>query len=546
MYKFNLGSSINQYVTDRGGQFAVWFGVAAFPILVATSMALDFRSTEANSNSIKRALDVAVLASVSNDSVTETGKKDLAVDVFNTHYAGAIDLDLTVDVSDGRVEMNAKGVNSATLSRAIGNKGFPVNETSVAEMIRANTICVMALANEGKEKLRFLGNTKFNSPTCSVQSNSRDPEGILSASRNTPIAKAFCSAGGATGTFKPAARGECRVIDDPYTDREVPESGICMPDSAFMSDDANSTDVDTASTGPLFYGHGPDVKISYRSRDNWHRHRHCHTPQQLVGNNKARCHTRFHPPTEHTHPPTLSRLESLGVSNSEMRRLQADYGNLASLIVPESENYVDNNKVLYPGTYCGGLTLSGSNVTFMPGIYIIKDGPLTFKNGASVFADEVSLVLKGESTVMTVESGSFVNIKAPKDGPMAGMAIYQDRDGDASNSGLAPRMARSMSVRSSGSGSGPAPSGNGSNMPTGINLISSGGELNVTGTMYFPTQALDVLGKGVLGAKAPATSFIAHQVTFADDSQAAVAVNTVQGDIPPMLPLSDDGARLVE
>lgn len=94
-----------------------------------------------------------------------------------------------------------------------------------------------------------------------------------------------------------------------------------------------------------------------------------------------------------------------------------------------------------------------------------------------------------------------------------------------------------------GNGSGP---GAGKQYPTAINLLSSGGELNVTGTMYFPTQALDVLGNSVLGARAPATSFIAHQVTFAGETEASVSVDYIKGDIPAMLPRSDDGARLVE
>ena len=158
----------------------------------------------------------------------------------------------------------------------------------------------------------------------------------------------------------------------------------------------------------------------------------------------------------------------------------------------------------------------------------------------------MSFVLEGTDNVVTVETGSYVWVKAPRDGAMAGMAFYQDRDGDAAPVAAPVRMARSKSSKGGSGPSKPTPSGNPANNATAVNLISSGGELNVIGTMYFPTQALEVLGKGVLGAKAPATSFIAHEVTFADESQAAVSVNHVQGRIPPMLPLSDDGARLVK
>lgn len=199
----------------------------------------------------------------------------------------------------------------------------------------------------------------------------------------------------------------------------------------------------------------------------------------------------------------------------------SDYGD-DLLGVAESTNYTGANMVLSPGTYCGGLTVDGQNVTFLPGIYILKDGPLTFKNGAQASAQDVSFVLHGVDAVVTVETGSYVNIKAPRTGPTAGLAFFQDQN-----------------VKTAGLKKTELP-------PTGVNLLSSGGELNVTGTMYFPTQALEVIGNSVLGANAPATSFIAHQVTFAGETQAEVRVDHVKGGIPPMLPRSDDGARLVQ
>lgn len=538
---------LKSYITDKSGQFAVWFGVAAFPILVATSMALDFRSTEANRDSIKRALDVAVLASVSNDKVDETGKKDIAIDVFKTHYHGGINLDLSVDVSDGRVEMTAEGTQEASLSRAVGNKGFGVRETSIAEMTRQNTICVLALAEDGKDKVRFLGDTEFNSPTCSVQSNSKDEQGILSATRNTPIAKSFCSAGGAKGEFKPAIRGECRVVEDPYKDREVPKSGVCMPTSIFASLDEDETDVQVtlAPGNNLGPGHEPWVEITRRpgnGNSDKHQHHHCHV------NNPTNCHVGNHK-ISMLHMPSinLGRIAGFDLPASEVDRLVADYGD-TMLGITESSNLTGDDSVFYPGTYCGGLTVDGQNVTFLPGVYIMKDGPLTFKNGASAYADEVSFVLKGEQSVVTVETGSYVWVKAPRKGEMAGMAFYQDRNGDAGEtlgSGVGNTLpARRMSVKSTTSPTQPA--GQDPNGPTAVNLISSGGELNVTGTMYFPTQALDVLGDSVLGARAPATSFIAHQVTFSGETKAAISVDHVSGGIPAMEPRSDDGARLVK
>jgi len=41
-------------------------------------------------------------------------------------------------------------------------------------------------------------------------------------------------------------------------------------------------------------------------------------------------------------------------------------------------NATKDGTMLLPGTYCGGLTVSGLNISFTPGEYIILDGPLVF------------------------------------------------------------------------------------------------------------------------------------------------------------------------
>ena len=547
---FSLSKNIaGKYKANTRGQFAMWTAIAALPVILATGFVVDYQGAEADKHSVKRALDVAVLAAVSDNSVDTFGKEAIAREVFNVHYNGSVKLNLNVEVNDGRVRMKAKGFKEATVVRAAGMKGIGIKEASTAVMNRQNTICVMALANEGENKLRFLDSTQFDSPTCSVQSNSKDPQGVLSASQFAPIAKSFCSAGGANGDFVPAIRGECSVIEDPFETLNVPDSGVCMPPETFnivyevgetTLATTNSRSRKKLSANLIATNHFPENEIEIKDKGK-HSHEHCHPlkPGEITS---SKCHVGTHKVETIHGTEFTSRLTGLGVATADVNRLVEDYG-VDQLTVQESPNYTGDNSVFYPGTYCGGLTVDGENVTFMPGVYIIKDGPLTFKNGASASAQEVSFILKGLETVLTVETGSYVNIKAPKDGPMAGLAVYQDKDGDTPP----PKAGRPASrMMMSALRDAPAPSEGGDNMPTAVNLLSSGGELNVTGTLYFPTQALDVLGDSVLGARAPATSFIAHQVTFAGKTKAAVAVDHIKGNIPVMLPLSDDGARLIE
>lgn len=500
------------YMSSSSGQFAVWFALLAFPLLLIAGAAIDYGKANSQTGNVKDALDIAVLSAVSDNSISKAEKTKLAKQVFKKSYNGELELDLKVSVFDFRVEMSAKGQVPTSIGAAVGARNIEIFEKSIAEMNRNNTICVLALASKGKGTLRFLGKSAFNSPTCAVQSNSTDPTSLIADTSESPVAKSFCSAGGSSGKFFPSARGECKPAIDPYENRPVRTEGTCIPDTEFFSTPINleammEAGIDVPPPNGTKHIHPPGFV-------HLHTHRHCH------GQNA--CHTHEH--TWHRdHHDTLdniNRLKQLGVDDAEYKRLLSEY-DPRLLTVRESSNYTGQDRVMSPGTYCGGLTVDGANVRFKPGNYIIKDGPLTFKNGATADAQDVSFILRGDEAVLTVETGSVVTVKAPSQGLMAGLAFYEDQKQFIG--GLDSDL-----------------------LPSGVNLLSSGGELNVIGTLYFPTHALEVLGDSVLGAKAPATSFIAHQVTFAGSTKAEVSVDHQKAGLPAMLPKTDDGARLVE
>jgi len=45
---------------------------------------------------------------------------------------------------------------------------------------------------------------------------------------------------------------------------------------------------------------------------------------------------------------------------------------------------------------------------------------------------------------------------------------------------------------------------------------------------------------------APATSFIAHNILFSGEAKVNVNVDHEKGGVPPIMPRSDEGARLVQ
>lgn len=86
-------------------------------------------------------------------------------------------------------------------------------------------------------------------------------------------------------------------------------------------------------------------------------------------------------------------------------------------------------RTLNPGTYCGGLTITGSaEVKLLPGIYVIKDGELEISDEARLVGENVGFYLTGDEAKMKFQPNTTIELSAPKDGPMAGLLFFEDRN----------------------------------------------------------------------------------------------------------------------
>lgn len=184
-----------------------------------------------------------------------------------------------------------------------------------------------------------------------------------------------------------------------------------------------------------------------------------------------------------------------------------------------SDFFAGSNLTMTPGTYCGGLTVNGVNVNFRPGTYIIKDGPLIFKNGSQAEALGVSFILEGSSS-LTVELGADLKVTAPRNTNLAGIAFFQKP----------PEAVEGVNQ----------------SYPTATSTLASQGHLDVEGTLYFPTQSLKITGDSYFGSQARATSFIAYEMEFSGETISTVAVDYRAAGLPPLEPRTTGGPRLVE
>jgi len=84
-------------------------------------------------------------------------------------------------------------------------------------------------------------------------------------------------------------------------------------------------------------------------------------------------------------------------------------------------------QTLQPGVYCKGLKITaGAQVTLASGIYVIKDGPLVVDKGAMLAGTQVGIYLTGVGSNLTFATDTTISLSAPKDGPLAGLLIFDD------------------------------------------------------------------------------------------------------------------------
>jgi len=134
------------------------------------------------------------------------------------------------------------------------------------------------------------------------------------------------------------------------------------------------------------------------------------------------------------------------------------YDPYASLPTPSTGSCASSSgSPLNPGTYCGGLSLSGT-VTLNAGVYVISGGDLKINANANITGTDVTFFLTNGATLQ-INGNATLNLAAPTTGTYSGVLFYGDRT-----------------------------------QLTAKNTINGNATSNLTGAIYFPSQEVDFLG----------------------------------------------------
>lgn len=214
---------IKAYRTHTKGTVAVTFAVAAVPLMIAASIALDMSSASQMKSEMQAAADSAVLAAATRLAVnaSEGDKEQLAIDTFYenlspalSEHAGAPTVD--IDFPAKQVHLAVDLLKQTILGQFTGET-VAIRVEATATVSPGTPVCMMALNPHAAKALSIQGTADLLAVGCAVQVNSDNATNALYQNGSgTATADSFCVHGQHSGSnFTPSPKDNCWYENDP-------------------------------------------------------------------------------------------------------------------------------------------------------------------------------------------------------------------------------------------------------------------------------------------------------------------------------------------
>lgn len=184
-------------------------------------------------------------------------------------------------------------------------------------------------------------------------------------------------------------------------------------------------------------------------------------------------------------------------------------------------NAVTTTVTLDPGTYCGGLHITGTaNVTLRSGVYVIKDGPLIVDQTASMSGQNVGFYFMGDAAGVRFDPNTTISLTAPRDGVMAGLLMSET-----------PSVSAPVPPPPGPKGPAPTPPAPPSKPLREYRIISNNAR-TMLGTIYLPAGRLIIDSNTPVADKSAYTVIVAQQLDLYDGPNLVLNANYGLTDIP--------------
>lgn len=220
------------------------------------------------------------------------------------------------------------------------------------------------------------------------------------------------------------------------------------------------------------------------------------------------------------------------VKGQKKPTLVAAVGDTASDVLVAGTKITDTGTgvELSPGLYCDGLKVSGgAQVRLKPGVYVFR-GPLRVDD-ASFTGQNVGLYFEGDKASMLFDTDSTISLTAPKDGDMAGLLMFEQR-----NVGL-PLPAPDSALK------GGAPVLIGAPLMREYRIVSDNAQ-TLLGTIYLPAGRLIVDSKKSVADRSAYTVILARRIELFDGPNLVLNTDYSGTDVPVPKGVGPVGAKI--
>jgi hypothetical protein len=262
---------LRRFLSDRSGNFAMTFGLTAFPVMVTMGLAIDYsiiqrerwRLQETAESSALYAVKELEKAGVTENDLQRTGE-DVAF--ANLMLDGKAEFEL--DKSSRTIRVDMSRLYQPTFLALVHPDLVTIAVVSeVLYSIKYKGMkCFMSLSETGRGVLNLNGNAIIDAEDCAVQVNSSSDYAVDLNGNGTWIRSANnCFVGGVESGLNriyPPPEPECGVMQDPFDEWETPVVGACNFNDFRVSGNRAATLQPGVYCGGISIGSGASVTLS--------------------------------------------------------------------------------------------------------------------------------------------------------------------------------------------------------------------------------------------------------------------------------------------
>lgn len=215
-------------VTCRRGNVMTTAALAAFPLLLAATGAIEMFSMSNDKALLQTAADAGALAGAGRLSIASyNATADVTATAIATarqNVAGASDpsifsFSVTVDEAGGTVTVNG-AASHKSVADLVGLGNTAIHAKATAEALQKTPLCILQTTNGS---IGLTNNSQIKAPGCLIHAN----QDVTVASSGRITADRIQAAGKVTGPTYPTGNSGAIVIPDPFANLDMTPTKLC-------------------------------------------------------------------------------------------------------------------------------------------------------------------------------------------------------------------------------------------------------------------------------------------------------------------------------